>query len=348
MAAEFPLIRRGDSGVAVTDVQRRLADAGFPVDQDPAGSFADGTYLALRAFQQSRHLPADGVVGPDTWAALIEAAWRLGDRPLYERRPHLRGDDVASLQERLARLGFDVGKVDGILGPQARAAILEFQRNTGLAADGIAGPATVRALDRVEGAPAGVADVALRERGRLRQDAVGLAGRRVFLDPRGGAGNTGVVGPGGVCEADAALDLAAEVSRALRSADALVLLSRDSAGDPTSSERAGLANWFGADAVVGLGFAVDPGDASVIAVSYFGTARFRSAAGQRLARLIGAECAELGGAAVVHPVPSAAALLRETRAPAVLIELPFGPDGSATPLLRPTAAAVTRALRDFL
>ena len=73
-------------------------------------------------------------------AALVEAGYRLGDRSLYLHSPMMRGDDVADLQLRLGGLGFDAGRIDGVFGPDSARALLDFQRNTGLATDGIAGP----------------------------------------------------------------------------------------------------------------------------------------------------------------------------------------------------------------
>ena len=70
----------------------------------------------MRAFQDARGLRVDGICGPQTWAAVVESGWRLGDRLLYRRRPMLRGDDVAELQRRLNGLGFDAGREDGIFG----------------------------------------------------------------------------------------------------------------------------------------------------------------------------------------------------------------------------------------
>ena len=62
----------------------------------------------------------------------------------------LRGDDVADLQQRLCTLGFDTGRVDGIFGDATARALGEFQRNAGLPVDGIVGGATLRELLRLE------------------------------------------------------------------------------------------------------------------------------------------------------------------------------------------------------
>jgi peptidoglycan hydrolase-like protein with peptidoglycan-binding domain len=56
--------------------------------------------------------------------------------------------NVLGLQKALQKLGYDPGKIDGILGPHTRAAIKKFQEASGLKADGIAGPKTQAALAR--------------------------------------------------------------------------------------------------------------------------------------------------------------------------------------------------------
>lgn len=62
-------LKQGSRGADVVKLQEALAGAGF----DPGGAdgvFGAGTAAAVRAFQQSRGLTADGVVGPATAAAL--------------------------------------------------------------------------------------------------------------------------------------------------------------------------------------------------------------------------------------------------------------------------------------
>ncbi|NER00719.1 MAG: peptidoglycan-binding protein [Cyanothece sp. SIO2G6] len=61
-------------------------------------------------------------------------------------RAGMRGPAVASLQERLRRLGLLQGAVDGVFGSQTEAAVKAAQRSFNLNPDGIVGPATWAAL----------------------------------------------------------------------------------------------------------------------------------------------------------------------------------------------------------
>lgn len=54
--------------------------------------------------------------------------------------------DVRSIQEALAKAGFDPGQLDGMAGRRTKTAIEDFQRANGLRVDGIAGPHTLGAL----------------------------------------------------------------------------------------------------------------------------------------------------------------------------------------------------------
>ncbi len=61
-------VRRGDSGAAVQAAQGQLAARGYAVTAD--GAFGPTTESALKTFQASKSLAADGIVGPSTWLAL--------------------------------------------------------------------------------------------------------------------------------------------------------------------------------------------------------------------------------------------------------------------------------------
>lgn len=143
-------IRQGDRGPAVEDIQKRLLALGF--DLGPTGIdgvFLGATLAAVRRFQGEHALSEDGMVGDETWAALVDATFRLGDRLLYLRYPYLHGADVRALQGALNVLGFACGAPDGIFGTFTERAVGEFQSNVGLPDDGIAGPETVRAIERL-------------------------------------------------------------------------------------------------------------------------------------------------------------------------------------------------------
>jgi N-acetylmuramoyl-L-alanine amidase len=311
--SEPAVLRPGSSGEAVRDLQQRLGAQGYDVPADESGRFGDGTEHAVTTFQAARGLRVDGICGRETWAALVESGYRLGDRMLYRRRPMLRGDDVAELQRRLNALGFDAGKEDGILGDDTAGALAEFQRNVGVTADGICGPETLAALDRLNRPPLeGLAEgevASVREREALRRGEHRLAGRRVFVaaDPGFEVLASGIVHELLTAGADAVLD------------------TTGAEGSDVAAE----ANRYAAD----LFLAVRPGDEAGCRCAYFEAGRFRSEAGFRVAEAIAGELVELLGTAG-GTCGRTYAVLRETRMPAVICE--------------PCAAGDVEAVRDIV
>ncbi|MEO0408770.1 MAG: peptidoglycan-binding protein, partial [Cyanobacteria bacterium P01_A01_bin.135] len=157
-------LRRGDLGQRVTQLQQRLADLGFysgAVD----GDFGEATEAAVQRFQTARGLTVDGLVGSATQAALEQPAPQPADSSdsatrtpdpndgLLERSES--GDAVADLQRRLATLNYYDGPIDGSYGPQTEEAVSQFQADNNLATDGVAGPATLAAIEQ---SPAPVAE----------------------------------------------------------------------------------------------------------------------------------------------------------------------------------------------
>jgi peptidoglycan hydrolase-like protein with peptidoglycan-binding domain len=120
-------------------MQRRLAAAGYapgPVD----GRFGSLTGRAVVAFQAAQHLQVDGIVGPQTWAALARSGQVLG--PGAGSGP-AGSQSVRALQHRLALAGYSPGPSDGRFGPLTEAAVRRFQAAHRLPANGIAGPRTL-------------------------------------------------------------------------------------------------------------------------------------------------------------------------------------------------------------
>lgn len=314
------VLRLGATGEAVRDLQQRLHAAGHPVD-DELGTFGSSTETAVRAFQEARGLQVDGRGGVETWAALVESGFSLGDRLLYHSTPNLRGDDVAQLQRRLNALGFDAGREDGILGPDTGEALREFQRNTGLAVDGIAGPATVAALGRV-GSLADGSVAAVRERERLR-DPGQLAGTRIYLAVAPGFEQIGSV-----------------VTRGFTGLGAQVIADTSGQSD---SLLAGRANRWSAD----LFLALRAGEHDACRCLYFASQGFRSEAGFRVARALHAALApdadpEAGPEGGV--CGRAQAALRETRMAAVIAELVAEHDAAAMAVLVARSAELGAAV----
>ncbi|MEV3990711.1 GH25 family lysozyme [Streptomyces sp. NPDC049837] len=70
--ALVPTLTTGAGGKAVEALQHQLTAAGHAAEVD--GAFGAGTEAAVKAFQKSAGLTADGVAGPLTWRALLARA----------------------------------------------------------------------------------------------------------------------------------------------------------------------------------------------------------------------------------------------------------------------------------
>lgn len=312
----------GAQGDAVVDLQQRLHGLGLANESagDPPGLYGPGTRAAVTLFQQRYGLEVDGVCGELTWSILVEAGYQLGDRQLYLRYPMMRGDDIADLQGRLGALGFDAGKADGIFGPLTAAALAEFQRNVGLATDGIGGRESVAALHRLGTQRTGALMVNLvREREQFRTAPADLAGRRI------------VIGHGGDVAA-----LVHALQRRLREFAAVVL----SVHHPDGSMQARMANDFRADVYVGIRVSPVPNNR----VAYFRGVKFWSQPGLTLAQLVGTQLSTVTGA-VADVSGMRLPVLRETRMPAVFAEI--GPGAAMVARTEQCAAGLAAALVEW-
>lgn len=301
------IIRPGDEGGEVLDIQRRLIDLGYSIDSTELdGRFGDSTEAAVRSFQASRHLRVDGLVGPDTWSQLIEAGWRLGDRTLYVHSPMYRGDDVRDLQRKLNALGFDAGKEDGMFGPLAGSAVREFQRNVGEESDGIVGLQMISTLERMRPSDVGPGRAQVREGEELRERRSSLEGAVVTIDP------------GPVEHDPLALSIVDAAAARLRSAGALPRLTRAEGEDPSASDAARLANESDSTICLSLRLNEGPPEGEGPTCSYFGSDSTHSPAGKLLAEHILEELEKaLGSRGRLQRLTGA--MLRETRMPAVLV-----------------------------
>lgn len=334
-------------------MQHRLLAAGLRVDPDELdGSFGPSTQMAVTEFQRRRGLPPDGLVGPDTWSQLVETGYRIGDRTLYLRSPAFRGDDVRELQRMLNVLGFDVGKEDGIFGARTAHGVRDFQRNVAAKVDGIVGLDTVRALEGMRPTLEGPSRALVREAEAVRRMGATLSGSAIAVDPGHGPRDRGVEA-GSLVEADVAAAVCACLVGELERRGARAVLLRTGDQDPDASDRARRAN--AAEAVLCVSVHLGGGElaAAGAVCCYYGTPSTHSPMGLRLAESIRDELVALGlPDGGVRPL--AVAILRETRMPAVQIELAVPTDpGDAGRASRPdfperTAAAIARGIERFL
>jgi peptidoglycan hydrolase-like protein with peptidoglycan-binding domain len=69
----LPVLRESQTArAAVAHLQHIFNDLGQQPRFDEIGKYGPRTVAAVKAFQQSNHLTVDGVVGKNTWKALLE------------------------------------------------------------------------------------------------------------------------------------------------------------------------------------------------------------------------------------------------------------------------------------
>jgi N-acetylmuramoyl-L-alanine amidase len=322
-------IRRGDRGPAVIEINQILAE--LDLLSGGADAYDDATERAVRSFQQSRGLSVDGQVGDETWRALDAARWRLGARALYHAIPEpLVGEDVRTLQERLLEMGYDVGRADGIFGPNTARSVAQFQREVGLQPDGACGPQTMHALKRLGRKVVGGRPQWLREAEAFRRSGPNLIGKVIVIDPGHGGSDPGIVVPDGPLrwtEADLAFDMAARLEGRLAAAGMRVHLTRGPGGGPALGDlaRADLANELGGDLFISLHIdGHDNLEAEGVAAFHYGTGNgVTSTVGERLAGLVLREIVKRTGLRNCQTQPKTWELLRLTRMPAVRVDVGY-------------------------
>lgn len=154
-------ISAGADGPEVAAIQQRLQVHSFKVGTID-GSYGSRTTSAVRAFQQSKGLMADGIVDKETWTALAadpaSASETVQSNPpilsntaVPGNPPTLLnkgavGSKVKTLQVRLEIQGYDPGPIDGIFGARTATAVKNFQKFKGLMANGMVDETTWKSL----------------------------------------------------------------------------------------------------------------------------------------------------------------------------------------------------------
>ncbi len=176
----------GNRGDVIVEMQQRLKKAGF-LSGDIDGVYGSDTVKAVEALQKANDFPVSGAIDEVTYEALqsveslkapaeeipvqeqpkeeIQAAPKKKGNALYQRGD--RGDDIATLQRKLKRLGYLEGDADGIYGGQTLEAVKEFQTDKKLS---VTGSVDQKTFDEVNTA-------FVEETGEL---SAGARGRRVI------------------------------------------------------------------------------------------------------------------------------------------------------------------------
>lgn len=177
----YATIKHGMTGDRVRLLQTALNSAGYgslKVD----GKFGTGTLTAVMVFQRAQGLTVDGAAGKLTLTRL-ESVLSGGNAPIVTAAPVVTdaptmppvspttapgtawvkparklysgatGEDVKSLQGRLKELGYYTGAIDGKFGTGTLTAVMAFQRDNKLTADGVAGTQTYAKLFPDSAAP---------------------------------------------------------------------------------------------------------------------------------------------------------------------------------------------------
>ena len=175
-------LSNGSKGEEVRELQQALIDLGY-LKGKADGIFGNQTEKAVRAFQAANKLTVDGLAGKKTRAMVKEAAGKktasataqtetkaetatqvstaqnaastASDGSLFGGnyttiRIKDQGERVKVMQQALIRLNYLSGKADGIFGNKTLNAVLLFQQENHLAADGLAGKKTLKALETAD------------------------------------------------------------------------------------------------------------------------------------------------------------------------------------------------------
>lgn len=182
-------LRRGSSGSDVEALQKLLAAAGV-YDGTSTGKFDAKTLTAVRRFQRNNRLIVDGIVGARTWSALLDSNGTTTSGPFNKEpftdgenslppsngeqgtassgQPGLqqgsRGAQVRELQQRLRELGYFNGRSTGNFGPLTKAAVIQFQQDSGLTANGTVDESTKVALQKKTGSANNLSVTELQQR----------------------------------------------------------------------------------------------------------------------------------------------------------------------------------------
>lgn len=154
--AGYEVLQRGSEGAAVKALQQALVELGF-LSGTADGKFGAATESAVVALQAANDYPTTGVVDANLQAHLYSGKPKnvSGKKqeitvvaPVEGVTIRLKdtGDQVITIQTRLAELGFYTGDISGTYDKATQTAVKAFQKKNNLTADGVCGKDTQQLL----------------------------------------------------------------------------------------------------------------------------------------------------------------------------------------------------------
>lgn len=126
-------LQKGTTGDSVKMVQRMLG-----VTQN--GTFGDTTEQKVKEFQQSHKITSNGMVGPQTWDALVDSFLPTLPYPGSPLKQGSTGEIVEAIQFQLSV------QQTGTFGPTTEENVSKFQKAYGLPATGVVNEETMQVL----------------------------------------------------------------------------------------------------------------------------------------------------------------------------------------------------------
>lgn len=150
----------GATGAAVSKLQDDLRVLGF-YTAATTGIYDQATEVAVTSFQKAQGLNPDGIAGAKTLAAIATSLSGIASsnsgttdsassvnnlpkapesrvplNPTITLQLYSRGEDVRTLQMKLAQLGYYTGGITGVFEDKTEEAVIRFQKDRGLKANG--------------------------------------------------------------------------------------------------------------------------------------------------------------------------------------------------------------------
>ena len=128
-----------EANAKVEEVQKLLKLYGYPIG-NVDGKIGPATRASILQFQKNNNLEETRFIDQATWAKL-----HMFDECGLVTQGSI---NVQGVQLALLNAGFDIGKVDGVMGPKTKKMIIDFQKSKGLRGDGVIGLQTLQYLSQ--------------------------------------------------------------------------------------------------------------------------------------------------------------------------------------------------------